>query len=125
MSLSTETRALLTGKQLDLAVEVDLFNNLANVETETSAKTRQELGEMLKSKLGTETDMTEEINNKLKELDNKLGVFVQLDNTIERLNKIGKGYNVDFSPLTALGDAIKEDLKRAYVLTDEVFKEEK
>jgi DNA repair ATPase RecN len=125
MSLSTETRALLTGKQLDLAVEVDLFNNLANVETETSAKTRQELGELLKSKLGTETDMTEEINSKLKELDNKLGVFVQLDNTIERLNKIGKGYNVDFSPLTALGDAIKEDLKRAYVLTDEVFKEEK
>jgi predicted DsbA family dithiol-disulfide isomerase len=125
MSLSSETRALLTAKQLDLAVEVDVFNNLANIETKSSGETRKELGESLKSKLGTETDMTEEINNKVKELDSKLGIFVQLENTITRLTNIGKGYDVDFSSLNSLGDAIRDELKNAYGLSDEDFKEEK
>lgn len=124
MSLSSETRSLLTAKQLDLAVEVDVFTNLANINTESSEQTRRELGASLKERLGTETDMTEEISEKVKELDSKLGVFTQLENTITRLNKIGSGYDVDFSPLTKLGDAIREDLKKAYSLTDEDFKEE-
>lgn len=121
MKLTNETVSLLNGSLLDLQ---DLLNTRTLVSKSnvfSSDKVVTEIGELLQARLGTDTAGQTELEMAAQKAGKQMGVFIQLNKTIENLQDLA-GEEVDLSGLESYFGVLKGKLGKAFNLNDEDFK---
>ena len=122
MKLTSETKALLNAKNMDLKVLASMRANIAEVPVASAGNITQEIGELLQKRLGTETTGQTEIDAKVNLVDKQLNVFIQLNRTVSQLKDLAGSDDVALSSLDGYFEVLKGSLKKAFDLTDEDFK---